>query len=332
ALSALRSLEMEAVKGGGEVVLRAAPEVALYILNHKRESLGALQRAHGLSVRVAIDEALAHADHEIDRISAQPAVDYEGPEGETYALSPIQAPDEEPEEAEAEIPIEDDEAEADASSLAEGARRRSRRRRRGRHSEERAPESLAPAEAASPQEGRSRRRRGRRGGRRPREDGHSEDGFGWNWPAKLSGSDPYEWRGPVEPAQPAASLSVADASGGETEAAAPADQAALARPASPPSGPAAAPAGEPALWVELPAEEAKPASRRRRREPKPRAIDGAPPIEENGAAPASPSILIPEEPSREPEVVAVIAAATPDPAEITQKPASPRRGWWRRGA
>ncbi|MGH7010086.1 MAG: Rne/Rng family ribonuclease, partial [Caulobacteraceae bacterium] len=281
ALSALRSLEMEAVKGGGEVVLRAAPEVALYILNHKREPLVALQRSHGLSVRVTIDEALAHADHEIDRISAQPAADYEGPEGETYALSPVQAPDEEQEEEEeAEISFEDGETEADAVSLAEGARRRSRRRRRGRRGEEKAPESLVAAEAASPQEGRSRRRRGRRGGHRPREDVRGEDGFGWNWPAKLSGADPYEWRGPVEPAQPTASLSVADASGGATGARAPADHAALARPASPPSVPGAAPAAEPTLWVELPAEEAKPASRRRRREPKPRAIDGAPPIEE----------------------------------------------------
>jgi ribonuclease E len=28
----------------------------------------------------------------------------------------------------------------------------------------------------------------------------------------------------------------------------------------------------------------------------------------------------------------VLAAAVPDPAEISEPPAAPRRGWWRRGS
>ncbi|MBA3812053.1 MAG: ribonuclease E/G, partial [Caulobacteraceae bacterium] len=87
-LAALRAVEMEALKGGGEVIVRVPRDVSLYILNHKREFLTRILRGHGLFVSVVIDEALAHAEHEIDRVSNVPhEVDrsVEAPEPAGYA-------------------------------------------------------------------------------------------------------------------------------------------------------------------------------------------------------------------------------------------------------
>jgi len=72
ALATLRAVEMEALDGGGEVVVRVPRDVSLYILNHKREYLTRLLQTHGLFVSVVIDETLTHADHAIDRISNVP--------------------------------------------------------------------------------------------------------------------------------------------------------------------------------------------------------------------------------------------------------------------
>src|SRR5579871_3283994 len=71
ALSALRAVEMEGLRGGGEVTLRVAKDVGLYILNAKRDYLMKLRTTHGLVVNVALDDALAHADHAIDRLSSE---------------------------------------------------------------------------------------------------------------------------------------------------------------------------------------------------------------------------------------------------------------------
>ena len=43
-LAALRAVEMEALKGGGEVIVRVPRDVSLYILNHKREFLTRILR------------------------------------------------------------------------------------------------------------------------------------------------------------------------------------------------------------------------------------------------------------------------------------------------
>ncbi|HEY1231726.1 MAG TPA: ribonuclease E/G, partial [Ramlibacter sp.] len=67
ALAALRSLELEALKGGGEASLKAPRAVALYILNEKRAYLLRLQQTHALFVTVLIDDSLHQAEHDIDR-------------------------------------------------------------------------------------------------------------------------------------------------------------------------------------------------------------------------------------------------------------------------
>src|SRR6202012_333302 len=52
ALSALRAVEMEALRGGGELCVRVPRDVALYILNHKRDDLIRILQTHGLQVNV----------------------------------------------------------------------------------------------------------------------------------------------------------------------------------------------------------------------------------------------------------------------------------------
>src|SRR6201996_601925 len=62
ALSILRAVEMEAVRGGpGQLVLRAPRDVALYILNEKRLYLMRLQQ-QGIQLAVQIEDALSQPD------------------------------------------------------------------------------------------------------------------------------------------------------------------------------------------------------------------------------------------------------------------------------
>ena len=226
ALSALRAVEMEALKGGGEVVIRAPRDVAMYILNHKRDYLTRVLRRNGMFISVVIDEALAHADHQIERLSDipfAPPIDWDdrpdiGPDA--YADEDETDFDDEEEEAEEdEFAVESsgDESDDDAdygdddedtspresSADSESNRRRNRRRRRGRRDDAAPTQSPSvpeerPVEGESEREAGRRRRRGRRGGRRPRDESRSSDVYSWSWPARLSGDDPYEWRGPIE--------------------------------------------------------------------------------------------------------------------------------------
>jgi ribonuclease E len=309
ALAALRAVEMEALKGGGDVVIRAPRDVGLYILNHKREYLTRLLRRNGLFVSVVVDDALAHADYEIERTSDiphAPPIDWDDqpdttPESHDDEEDDFEYEDEETlagedsdDEAVSDGDDDDDEEEdereeamsGDAGGDAEGGRRRSRRRRRGRRDDSAAP---APAAANAPPpapadergaegdaegEAGRRRRRGRRGGRRPRDEVRVSDVYSWSWPARLSGDDPYEWRGPLERLTTASESETAPTVAHESPAgpvvaadAPPSDMAAWL--ATPPTADVAAavPAEEAAddVWVELPSEpERAPRARRGR--------------------------------------------------------------------
>jgi ribonuclease E len=284
ALSGLRAVEMEALRGGGEVSIRVPRDVALYILNHKRDYLIRVLQAHGLQVNVVIDEVLTHAEHEIERLSSTP---FEPSQAWAAPLPPeddddFEAFEDEEDEDEAielgagEAEESDDEDEDDEPRVRRAAsadepdtageddahqRGRGRRRRRGRRGDEpRAAGAAAPAaQPAAPRaddddesEAHRRRRRGRRGGRRMREEGpgRAPDTYGWSWPARLVGDDPYQWRGPIEMRPPAALNEAAPAA----EATA-ANVVAFA-PIQEESPPAASAVGGDDVWVELPAAEA----------------------------------------------------------------------------
>jgi ribonuclease E len=312
ALAALRAVEMEALKGGGDVVIRAPRDVGLYILNHKREYLSRLLRRNGLLVSVVIDDVLAHADYEIERTSDvphAPPVDWdeqtddaaeayadEGEEGDDVEY------DDEIEEtlategSDEDVIVDGDEEDEDddegdeaspreAGAESEGGRRRNRRRRRGRRDETTPPAASPPppradepvADADAESEAGRRRRRGRRGGRRPRDDARISDVYSWSWPARLSGDDPYEWRGPIERMTTAieaetVSAVALEAPVGPIEPVALAeaptsDMAAWLATPPPAEAPTSAPLEEAAedVWVELPSEpERTPRARRGR--------------------------------------------------------------------
>ena len=226
ALEALRAVEVEAVKGGpGAATLRLPTAVGLYVLNSKRAYLLRLEQTHGLTVTVALDDALAADEQEIERTETR-----EG--GQPLQLEPpvvAPSPSDDPElEAEDDDPAEDEggveEIEADGEGEREprearepredregrGGRRRRRGRGRGRDDErEAAPREGAGAGADAeddadeteaeagrgPEDARSfadddqdseaRRRRRRRGRRGGRRT--REDG-------EASAADPYAWR------------------------------------------------------------------------------------------------------------------------------------------
>ncbi|HYE47931.1 MAG TPA: ribonuclease E/G [Caulobacter sp.] len=230
ALSALRAVEMEALRGGGELTLKVPAAVGLYILNEKRAHLARIHHVHHLYVTVQIDETLAHADHELERTSLG--------EHSLHALDaaalalPAQAlveedddfvPPEDEDEDEEFIADDEDEGEPREARRDEGRDREPRRddgegggrRRRRRRGGRREDEGEAPREAAAPAEGVEgseepaadgedeydkdgrRRRRGRRGGRRSREEDRPKDGFAWARPRVPFGDDPFQWHDPA---------------------------------------------------------------------------------------------------------------------------------------
>jgi ribonuclease E len=291
ALAALRTLELEALKGGGEATLKAPRAVGLYILNEKRAHLARLQQTMGLFVTVVLDDDMAHAECLIERTSmeqrpdhaavAPPAAAYEPMVDDGYDDEAFEDEDEEEDEEAVEREDTDDDEprahadrphrEDEASEDGEGARRGRRRRRRGRRDgEPREPrEAGAAAPAPHPVEGSRdgdedggqgrRRRRGRRGGRRMREDSRPTDAFAWTRPWVPYGDDPFVWYDPSEDmkrdAAPQAANDPREQPRVAAETAAPAPSAVRPR----------ADTGEEDIWVELPAVEDKPKRARRGR-------------------------------------------------------------------
>jgi ribonuclease E len=293
ALSALRAVEMEALRGGGELTLKVPAAVGLYILNEKRGHLARIHHVHNLYVTIQVDEALAHADHELERTSL----------GE-HSLHPLDsaalalpaqalvedddfvAPDDE--EDDEEIVSEDDDG-AEAEMAARPARtepreprreddsdgrggRRRRRRRGGRRDEEEtevAAASDGPAEPAPEldadadgdeeldKDGR-RRRRGRRGGRRSREEDRPRDGFAWARPRVPFGNDPFQWHDPAT-LEGGGMLSIKEQAEPQVASLAtvrpePVQEPVVTAPVIPDLAPAGAASFPDEVWVELPTE------------------------------------------------------------------------------
>jgi ribonuclease E len=158
ALHVMRGIEEEGLrKRAAEIAVFVPTAVALYILNNKRDGLGAIEQRCDISITVSADDALIPPEYRIERITAREDVDEE----DRSEIEEIVGPEEQQ----------------------EGGRRkrRSRRRRKDRREEgatqaaeteaEEAEETEAEAEAFAPEDGgeeepRKRRRRGKRGGRR----------------------------------------------------------------------------------------------------------------------------------------------------------------------
>jgi ribonuclease E len=202
ALYVLRSIEEEGIRRrSAEICIYVPTNVALYILNQKRESLTEIEARYGLHVMIAQDDTLIPPNFRLERLRAYGM-------GEAPPLRAIQAPtladdDDEEDEETVETPAAASEALAEPESEEDRSRRRRRRRRRRTEEPREArPAASTPtvsepgetAEAGAVAEGavdgvagnppreaddgerdaeaeRRRRRRGRRGGRaRPRRE------------------------------------------------------------------------------------------------------------------------------------------------------------------
>ena len=227
-------------------------------------------------------------------------------------------------------------------------------------------EAPAATNSESDEEGReSRRRRGRRGGRRTREEVRGgADPYSWTRARSPDGADPYAWFDPLPPitADEPGSAETPELAPELTQAPLPANdpepQTGVAElAASPTEGSAPAVVEAPVAGADVEAE-TKPKRARAPRKPRARkgAAEAAPetgPVEtlavsaNDDAADAVTERATAEATDSEPEFVipidpvpAAAAAvepepavpAAPDPAEISAPPATPRRGWWRRGA
>ena len=207
ALQVLRAIEEEGAKRrAAEINVHVASEVALWLLNRKRDRLSEIEARFGMSVFLQPDEKLMGPALRIERLrAAEPMAVAAGPSALRMDYAPeVEDIAPEIEEEEADSPS----AEAREETAEEGERRRRRRRRRRGGRREGGPQGAedgaeadgegeegaeAAAEAGDMPEGEAQpageeaqaaegaaegedrpRRRGRRGGRRRREDGPRE--------------------------------------------------------------------------------------------------------------------------------------------------------------
>jgi ribonuclease E len=181
ALHLLRVIEEEGMRRrSGALTVHVASEVALYILNRKRDSLGEIESRYGFSVMIFGDDSLISPDHRIERTRAKKGDEVEEVSAvlntDSVSLTAIENPvDADDEEDEIERNEDDDQG---------GKRRRRRRRRRGRNDDRDDRNTDQQQEASDDSDdatdntdrnnneddddesNRKRRRRGKRGGRR----------------------------------------------------------------------------------------------------------------------------------------------------------------------
>ncbi len=343
ALHVLRGIEEYLLKNTThDITVRTTPEIALYILNHKRQTIVDYEARFGVAIIIDADGAVGAQHFAIDRGEA-----VENPvKIETlfnFAAIPedddddvvIEIDEEEDEELEEKQASERPAAAARAEGEGDGRKRKRRRRRRGRNGngEQQASDENG-AEQAGDEDGgdedgddaettsatgseeraegddaqrRKRRRRGKRGGRRNREEGAEG----------TEGDDVAEADGDV--AASAEAGETTDEAAVATEDSAPVDvvvEAAAAEAVEASSAMAAVEAGATL------AEDVKPKRARRSRKASP--VEE--PVVETEVAPAAEAEPVAEAaPAAEPEVTEA-SADLAAPAEEEAKPVRANRG------
>lgn len=341
ALMIMRHIEDHVLRKQGQSInVRVPVEVALYILNFKRETLTALEIRNQLSITITADGKMTGHQFAIEKGEARVMAYAEQRAVEHVRVDSSVIEDAEDDEIEEEVDAEAEEADAPSAEAGEGdgnGRRRRRRRRRGGGNGERGenqqqraaqpPRVEEDAESASDDEaaedgedapaaagseaaegeGRKRRRRGRRGGRRNRRE--FEEGAA---PASAEAGTEVEAASAEAPEAVAAEPAVEAAPAPVAEATeeAPAEKPKRTRRKKVAETAESAPA-ETTPVDAAPAEEAaadeKPKRKPRARKPKAEAVEAAP---EASVAEAAP--------------VAAETAAEPEVAPAEDKPKSRR--------
>ncbi|WP_338606702.1 ribonuclease E/G [Pelagibacterium nitratireducens] len=323
ALMIMRAIEDHVLRKPGQSINVNMPaEVALYILNTKRETLTALEAKYGLSITVSAQSGLLGSQFNIERgearapVAAAPVQHIRADAASMDDYEESEDQEEEVVEAEAEV-----EAEDDTSGEGNGNRNKRRRRRRRGGKENGAIQAtdIATPDAESgdtedepradatneddDDQPRKRRRRGRRGGRRNKR------------PNEGVGTD-----------QDTESLGDADAMNAVEER-----EPAIAAQAEDVPAPDAAPQTEPVPEVAEATEE-KPKKRRTRRTTKAKAVEPDSVAQEavEGAeeAPAAEPAPAPEKPARKPRAprkkkVEAEAPVDEKPAQAPQQDNTP---------
>ncbi len=149
AIHVLRGIEDEGSKRrAAEAIVHVSTPIALYLLNHKRDRLGEIERRYGMRVIIAADDTQVSPRYRIERLRAQipgEVPQFITPDAPQPALVAPYDPeeDEEPVEAPVAAVADDSAAEQDEQEPRAGGeetaeeqeRRRRRRRRRGRRDE-----------------------------------------------------------------------------------------------------------------------------------------------------------------------------------------------------
>ncbi len=170
AVHTLRMIEEEGVRRrSSEVTVTCNPEVAIYLLNYKREMLASAETRYGFKVFILGDSSLVAPNLRVDRVKAERRPDEQGEVSGAPALRELPTPSIEIDEAD---DIEEDEAEDEAPEQTRekrgdgqrhGNRDRDRDRDRNRQGQ---GQGQSQSQGESDGEGgRKRRRRRRRGGR-----------------------------------------------------------------------------------------------------------------------------------------------------------------------
>jgi ribonuclease E len=154
ALQVLRAIEEEGIRDrSAEITVSTSAEVAIYLLNHKRERLSEIERRYVMRVILAADASLVPPDFRIERNKPRQPGEVNRPELAPRSEVPRPITQESAYAETDDIAAEEIEGEEMAAPGAEGAeedgdgRRRRRRRRRRRGGRERGEGVEAGAEA-----------------------------------------------------------------------------------------------------------------------------------------------------------------------------------------
>ena len=183
AIHVLRAIEEEGAKQrAGQIMVRVAGSVALYLLNHKRDRLSDIEARYGMFVHFTPDDSLIPPDVRIDRLRP-PLSEDERPRPRQGMALMADAPitDDDIFDNDDDVVFADDSAETETAATDEAA-----------------PGVSAEAAAAAEEERGKRRRRRRRTGRR--EDGSPNTGGEDDGADADSAEDTTAEAAPIDPA------------------------------------------------------------------------------------------------------------------------------------